>query len=579
MGRYRWFAAAAGITLLYAIVSVQARHSLGLTVFADGFWIVIVLATAVAFGLNALRRSREECSFWALMSLGFLMWSFNQGVWAYREVVLQGSMPTPYFVDIVLFLHVVPLIAAVASRPDKDRETTPTTMRTLHFLMLLVWWIFLYAFLVFPYQYVTVDLDIYNFLYLRLYETENFLLLAILGFGVWTSSGGWRRLYGHLLGGVGIQICGMMLLERAVTARTYYSGSIYDVLPVGGVLWMGAAAWTARDWELPRTRASEGWRGKRIMPQLAMAAILSMPPLAAWTLFEDQSPRPCKTFRLFAVLSAMLVLGAFAFLRQYLQDQALLTLLQESRSSYETQLRLQSHLVQKEKLASLGNLVAGAAREIREPLSAIALCSDELHKGASLNQQQDGLVRKISAQATRTRDLVSDLLSFAQQTPGEKVILDLGPILYRSTHMIAGPQRDAKVRIEVSLKELPRIQGNAQQLLQAFMEIIENAKEALEEKGGGTLQISAKSNAQEVVVHFSDDGPGIKEPQRVFDPFYTTKPIGKGTGLGLSVVYGIIQDHGGQISCHNNPAGGAVFTLRFPVAAEVAAQAAASGMS
>ena len=77
-------------------------------------------------------------------------------------------------------------------------------------------------------------------------------------------------------------------------------------------------------------------------------------------------------------------------------------------------------------------------------------------------------------------------------------------------------------------------------------------------------------------MEFSDTGPGLREPQRVFDPFYTTKPIGKGTGLGLSAVYGVIQDHGGQITCQNKPDGGALFTLRLPLAADFAAQTAAS---
>ena len=87
------------------------------------------------------------------------------------------------------------------------------------------------------------------------------------------------------------------------------------------------------------------------------------------------------------------------------------------------------------------------------------------------------------------------------------------------------------------------MQGNANQLFQAFVEIIENAMDALEEAGGGSLEITAQRQGSEAVLQFSDTGPGIREPQRVFDPFYTTKPVGKGTGLGLSAVYGVIQDH------------------------------------
>jgi signal transduction histidine kinase len=102
--------------------------------------------------------------------------------------------------------------------------------------------------------------------------------------------------------------------------------------------------------------------------------------------------------------------------------------------------------------------------------------------------------------------------------------------------------------------------------MQCCLEIIGNSMDALAETGGGTLWVSVKCEDNEVVFQFSDSGPGILEPERVFDPFYTTKSVGKGAGLGLSATYGVVQDHGGQIACHNGPEGGAVFVLRFPVA-------------
>src|ERR1700687_375564 len=112
---------------------------------------------------------------------------------------------------------------------------------------------------------------------------------------------------------------------------------------------------------------------------------------------------------------------------------------------------------------------------------------------------------------------------------------------------------------------LPRVLGNPNQLLQAFLQIIENAVDALQEIGGGRLQVSLWRGGSEVVVQFADSGPGLRDPERVFDPFYTTKPVGKGTGLGLSATYGVIQDHKGQITCYNRAEGGAAFEIRLPV--------------
>jgi len=106
--------------------------------------------------------------------------------------------------------------------------------------------------------------------------------------------------------------------------------------------------------------------------------------------------------------------------------------------------------------------------------------------------------------------------------------------------------------------------GNSNQLLQAFLQIVENAVDALQSKGGGNLLVSQRRDGDEVVIEFADDGPGLRDPERVFDPFYTTKPVGKGTGLGLSATYGVVQNHKGQITCYNRAEGGAMFEIRLP---------------
>jgi two-component system NtrC family sensor kinase len=148
-------------------------------------------------------------------------------------------------------------------------------------------------------------------------------------------------------------------------------------------------------------------------------------------------------------------------------------------------------------------------------------------------------------------------------------------LLQRSVQLQELQRHGQKIRIETLIEpDLPRVWGDGHRLFQAFVQIVENALDALEEAGGGSLQVSANLQSDEVVVKFSDSGPGIREPHRVFDPFYTTKPIGKGTGLGLSAVYGVVQEHQGQITCQNKPEGGALFVLRLPVADRQAVAAA-----
>jgi two-component system NtrC family sensor kinase len=160
------------------------------------------------------------------------------------------------------------------------------------------------------------------------------------------------------------------------------------------------------------------------------------------------------------------------------------------------------------------------------------------------------------------------------------MMVDLSMLLQRSVQMRELQRHDQKIRIEVMIDpNLPRVWGDGHQLFQAFVQMVENALDALEEAGGGMLRVSAQPQGEEVVVQFSDSGPGIREPLRVFDPFYTTKPIGKGTGLGLSAVYGMVQEHRGQITCQNKPEGGALFVLRLPVASANASRAAGAAHS
>jgi signal transduction histidine kinase len=131
------------------------------------------------------------------------------------------------------------------------------------------------------------------------------------------------------------------------------------------------------------------------------------------------------------------------------------------------------------------------------------------------------------------------------------------------TQMIKVEGKKIEIKF-VTEPNLPRVMGNANQLFTACLQIVDNAIDALEEDGGGKLVVSLSRDGDSLFIKFLDSGPGLRDPKRVFDPFYTTKPIGKGTGLGLSATYGVVQDHGGQISCFNNPDRGAVFIVRLP---------------
>jgi signal transduction histidine kinase len=562
-----------GISVL---ISLALRPSLVRAGVSDVYLLSLVVATTAAFFWTAKKRPKSRL-FWLLMGCGMSFWAVNQSFWVYFEVILHRDVPEPFVGDIILFMHLVPCMAAVALRPHLARRGNSLSMDTINFFMLLLWWVFLYAFLIFPDEFVVYNGAAYSPRFDLLYLIECLVLLLCLGLASASATLSWRQIYSNLLVGFALYTLGSDGINAAISRGVYSSGSLYDLPLVIATAWLLATALHGAKLpldseELP-TRTG---RWGRLSPRVVMAAILSLPLLGLWTIFVDHEVERLRDFRILVTLVATMVLGLFVFLKQFLLDRELIGLLDDSQRSYENLQRLQTQLVQKEKLASLGQLVAGAAHEINNPLTAILGYSELLATSPGFSPAQSSMAEKIGQQARRTRDLVADLLSFAQQSPSAKASIDVAALLRRALQMQEVSLRGKKIRVETNFPaSLPRIRGNNNQLLQTFLHITDNAVDALEEVGGGVLMVSATAESQQVVVQFADSGPGIKEPQRVFDPFYTTKPVGKGTGLGLSASYGVIQDHGGMISCQNKPEGGAVFTVRFPV--EQAAASAAQG--
>ncbi len=565
------------LVLTYAVVSLSMPAGFALLAFGDIAQFAVLLLAFVLMAANAFSNRGQIRVFWSLLALGCLLWLGNLALWTLYEVVLRRTIPDPFIGDVILFIHVVPFMAAVALRPHQSEEKK-LYLSTLNFLMLLVWWIFLYAYIVFPDEYVVLNVAVYSPHYDRLYLVENMAMLGGLGILAWNARGSWKAIYRNFFVASGLYACSSMATNAAIARGQYHTGSIYDVPFVASVCWMIWASLLARK-SKPACEPAlpEQSRWQMLAPRLAMLAMLSLPVMAYWASFLSTAPPNLRQFRLVVTLAAMLVLGLFVFLRQYLMDRELVRLLEESRLSLENLQRLQTELVQREKLASLAQLVSGAAHEINNPLAAILGYSDLLAAQEGMGSDQVNMARKIGQQARRTRELVSSLLSFAQQSPGEKTLLDMGSLVQRALQMKMLRVENKNIRAECQIEtDLPQIRGNINQLFQCCVEVIGNATDALEEVGGGSLSVKAYREDNELVLEFADSGPGVRHPQRIFDPFYTTKPVGKGMGLGLSVTYGIVQDHQGRISCQNLPEGGAVFVLRFPVANQPASTVTAA---
>jgi len=227
-------------------------------------------------------------------------------------------------------------------------------------------------------------------------------------------------------------------------------------------------------------------------------------------------------------------------------------------------------LLRTEKLATVGRLAAGVAHEVGNPLGAIsgyaALAHARLGAQGGDAEVRDWLQR-IAVETQRIDRTIRELLDFARPAVPSLAPVALPAVLDAALRLARVQPRFRDVEVAVELEaELPPVRADSSRLGQVFLNLLLNAGDAM--GGTGQLRISARAVAEAVVVEVADRGPGIREADlpRVFDPFFTTKPPGEGTGLGLSICHSIVASFGGEISAANRDGGGAVFTIRVPVA-------------
>ena len=564
-----WILAAAALVCAQASASLFLHRGFALIALSDIAQFILLLAGTIALLLNTFETRGRVRWFWILMTLGTAFWLSYQALWIYFEVLTRSEVPNPFGGDVVLFLHIVPMTAALALQPHLQQDDRTTRLGTLDFALLLVWWLYLYLFAVIPWQYVHAYEPSYDHNLNILYLTEKVVFLAGVGL-LWTrSQGSWRFIYANWFGAGLTYSLTSYIANWALARKIYYSGSLYDVplaISMAWIIVIGILALTSSGKQQP-ARASGGY-GVWVA-RLGMTAIFSLPLFAAWSLFDGRIPQSVRTFRLVLTLASMLVMGAMVFFKQHLLDRELLRLLTASQESFDNLKRVQVQLVQSEKLASLGQLVGGAAHELNNPLTAMMGYSDLL-AATDLSDEQQVLMQKIELQVRRTRTLVSSLLSFAKQVPAEKTLIDINALVQTAVKLCLPQSRGPNIHVHTDFaRELPRVLGDSNQLLQVCLHITNNALHAMTDTGG-VLAVIARLQDATVLLEFSDDGPGMEEPERVFDPFYTTRPVGQGPGLGLSVCYGIIQEHNGKITCQNRPEGGAIFRIELPAAVDSA---------
>jgi len=236
---------------------------------------------------------------------------------------------------------------------------------------------------------------------------------------------------------------------------------------------------------------------------------------------------------------------------------------------------MNEQIIESGKLASVGELAAGIAHEINNPVAIMVeeagwigdlLEEEEFQQGKNLDEFQRAL-NQIRAQGRRCKEITQKLLSFARKTDSRVQEVNANELIDEIVALSAQRAKYSNVTIETDLQnDLPALHMSQTELQQVLLNLINNALDAME-KQGGTINISSKTVDSSVMIEVTDDGPGIPEANlsRIFDPFFTTKPVGKGTGLGLSICYGIINKLGGQLEVRSTLNKGSVFCVRIPL--------------
>jgi len=228
----------------------------------------------------------------------------------------------------------------------------------------------------------------------------------------------------------------------------------------------------------------------------------------------------------------------------------------------------QAQLSHTEKLSAVGEFVAGVAHELNNPLTAL-IGYAELLQMSDVTDDDRSSLQRISSSAERCHKIVQSLLSFARQHPPERKLANVNALVEAVIEILIYELRTNNIKVEKELSaHLPRLLLDPHQIQQVFLNIVNNARQAIEaHRQRGLIRITTSAVEQRVRITFQDDGPGISEENlaKIFNPFFTTKPVGKGTGLGLSLSYGIIQEHGGSITAASKLGHGTTFLIELPI--------------
>ena len=579
--------AGTGFLLVYAVLSVATGQRLA----ALGAVAQLIPPFAyAALTLWLARRCRGQVRvFWNMNAAHGLVWGAGQVLWTYIDVFGQG-VPVVSPTDPIFFVSSIPLAAALYGRPEHDRPRWLFDIVLLDLILIALFGAFIYTYFVVTIAVTGGSTDLYDENFRQLQNAKN-LLLAMWAMWVWRTarSDTWRQMLGLYAAGLAVIFAGGVINDAVDPSGTHTTGGLWDIVFMAPYVVLALAAAWAHD-----ARLFEPEDEAPALSKLPMVSLIAIGLLIAIPVIDEASRRlfgefpEVESLRTRVALAWMIPFGVVVVAREFLSRRALIRAGQDLATTKQ-------QLVQREKLAAVGQLVSGVAHELNNPLQGVLGYAELIlaSKPAALETEE---LRAIRDNANRAAGIVRNLLTFAGRNTTARGWQQINRVVRDA---IAGREEQINsagidLRLEAA-DRLPLVYIDSARLEDVIVNLIANAEAAIAvrregkslsravpEKARGEITIVTRSDPDRIYVEVSDNGSGLKAEDlpRIFDPFFTTREVGKGAGLGLSVCYGIVREHGGQIMARNGSVGGAVFTIELPVMAEslIVASSAAVGI-
>jgi len=531
------------------------------------YFLLLLLATSFAI-LNAAQNTQGNRFFWVFIAAGTGLWSLDQWLYLYYGMVLHKDIPDSSIADPALFLHIVPFMAAVAVRPDLNRSHQKLRRATLNFLVLSFVWVFLYAYVLFPYQYLFWNPTLYNPRFDILYAVENIALVLLLGIATWRAQAPWRSICLHLFGASALYALGSTFGNLVIDSGGNYNGSLSSLVQTTSVCWFVWMPLRARQLKPARFRTLQPDAGHtEYTSLLAVLAVVAIPLLGVWEVFRRDEPSGMRTFRLAVVLASVLSLAVAAFLKEYLAKRELVTDVHFTNLQKRfAELALDASEALKDSLLSSSENHMAArlieAQERERCRIARDLHDDINQRLALLTMELDGLKKSMPNPSAKVLSRISELRKQTVEiaTAIRALAYELHSPKLEHLGLVAAMEAFCKEfgeqqKVEIAFKshDLPSLFPENVSLC-LFRVLQEALRNAAKHSGARYFEVQLWGTSGEVHLTVSDFGVG-------FDP----EVVRKGRGLGLISMQERLHLVNGRISIRSEPKTGTVVSVCVPV--------------